>query len=172
VDATQETWKPVVGYEGLYEVSNAGRVRSIPRRVNFGPSSRLSPQTILRPRTIPSGHQTVSIYKDRKRKTAKVHRLVLEAFVGPAPEGMECCHNNGIASDNRVENLRWDTASANRRDCVNHGNNLNAAKTHCVRGHPLTPDNVYTKALPARVCKTCARIRSKKKSAERKRASQ
>lgn len=169
MNASAEDWKPVVGYEGLYEVSNHGRVRSLPREVKFGTSMRLSPQTILRPRTIPSGHQTVSIYRDRKRKTAKVHRLVLEAFVGPAPEGMECCHNNGIASDNRIENLRWDTTAANRRDSVKHGTNLNAAKTHCLNGHPLTTDNIYQSQLPYRICRTCGRERRRRYS-ERERS--
>ena len=75
--------------------------------------------------------------------------------------------NNGNPADNRVENLRWDTTAANRRDCVNHGNNLNAAKTHCFRGHPFTPDNVYTVRLPHRVCKTCARDRSRNQRAAR-----
>lgn len=51
----------------------------------------------------------------------RVHRLVLEAFVGPCPPGMECCHNNGNPADNRLENLRWDTRSANCLDAVQHG---------------------------------------------------
>jgi hypothetical protein len=50
-----------------------------------------------------------------------VHRLVLEAFVGPCPAGMEACHNNGVRTDNRLENLRWDTRSANCRDRIRHG---------------------------------------------------
>lgn len=168
VNASEEQWKPVVGYEGFYEVSDKGRVRSLTRVVQ----TRLGHSTtyqgrILRQHARPTGHLDVGLMRSGHRVTAKVHRLVLTAFVGPDPEGMECCHNNGNPADNRVENLRWDTTAANRRDCVNHGNNLNAAKTHCFRGHPFTPDNVYTVRLPHRVCKTCARDRSRNQRAAR-----
>ena len=51
----------------------------------------------------------------------RVHRLILETFVGPCPPGMEACHGNGIRTDNRLENLRWDTRKANCADAVRHG---------------------------------------------------
>ena len=51
----------------------------------------------------------------------RVHRLVLEAFIGPCPDGMECCHNDGDPGNNRLDNLRWDTHSANSLDAVRHG---------------------------------------------------
>lgn len=64
------------------------------------------------------GYVRVCLYS----KTVKpVHRLVLEAFVGPCPEGMQACHNNGIRDDNRVENLRWDTPKGNSLDKAKHG---------------------------------------------------
>jgi len=51
----------------------------------------------------------------------RVHRLVLEAFIGPAPKGTICCHNDGDPTNNRLENLRWDTHSSNTRDAIRHG---------------------------------------------------
>lgn len=54
---------------------------------------------------------------------AQVSRLVLEAFRGPCPPGMECCHNNGNCLDNRIANLRWDTRASNLLDCIAHGSN-------------------------------------------------
>lgn len=56
-----------------------------------------------------------------------VHRLVLEAFVGPCPAGMEGCHNNGCPSDNRLQNLRWDTRLANNADKIRHGTSRKGA---------------------------------------------
>lgn len=56
-----------------------------------------------------------------KRHSHNVHKLILEAFVGPCPEGCESCHNNGNKFDNRLENLRWDTRSGNQLDRLKHG---------------------------------------------------
>lgn len=58
---------------------------------------------------------------DKKRSTRMVHRLILEAFVGPCPPGMEACHWNGNPTDNRLENLRWDTPQENTNDKYRHG---------------------------------------------------
>jgi hypothetical protein len=62
-----------------------------------------------------------ALYRNGRQYKFLVHRLVLEAFVGPCPPGMECCHNNGDPSDNRLENLRWDTHSGNTMDSLSHG---------------------------------------------------
>lgn len=67
------------------------------------------------------GYRRVNLYKDGKRHHKFVHRLILEAFVGPCPDGMEGCHNNGDPADNRLENLRWDTRSCNILDAIRHG---------------------------------------------------
>jgi len=56
-----------------------------------------------------------------RKKKACVHRLVLLAFIGPCPDGMEACHNNGNPADCRLENLRWDTSAANEADKAKHG---------------------------------------------------
>ena len=67
------------------------------------------------------GYQYVSLQQGPRIKQKQVHRLVLETFVEPCPEGMECCHNNGIRTDNKLENLRWDTKSNNSIDSIKHG---------------------------------------------------
>ena len=104
-----ETWKAVPGYEGLYEVSDQGRVRSF---------ARYKSGRILRPGRMPQGHMSVALGRGNSQC---VHKLVLLTFVGPAPDRHECCHNNGDPSDNRLENLRWGTRSENIRDAVRHG---------------------------------------------------
>lgn len=120
---TEEIWKPVPGYEGQYEVSDLGRVRSLDRAVICmgeikGSYMSLRKGRVLRPGPSNSGHLSVVL---GRRQTRMVHDLVLRAFVGPPSEDHECCHNNGDPSDNRLENLRWGTRSENNIDAVKHG---------------------------------------------------
>lgn len=114
----EEIWRPVVGYEGIYEVSDQGRIRSLARLDTKG---RRVNARILRLKTDPRGYQQVNLHRDRKMTAHRVHRIVLAAFVGPAPEGTEGCHYDGNPSNNRASNLRWDTRSANNFDKRRHG---------------------------------------------------
>lgn len=156
MNASAEIWKPVVGYEGYYEVSNMGRVRSVDRIIHRSDGrTRIAKARILKPFGSKYGHLELKLYRDANVNNCQVHRLVLEAFVGRCPDGMECCHNNGIADDNRLENLRWDTPSANQYDSVRHGTHVAARKTHCKNGHPLTPGNYYIRNNGGRNCKQC-----------------
>jgi len=112
-----ETWKPVVGYEGLYEVSDRGNVRSM-GRITAG--RRLRGRT-LRPGRWKGGHLFVVLWKDGQARNRAVHSLVAEAFLGPRPEGHEVCHTDGDSTNNRPENLRYDTRKGNVADMVKHG---------------------------------------------------
>jgi hypothetical protein len=105
-----EIWKPVVGYEGIYEVSNHGRIRSIK-------TGHIKTCTENKRHNRPF----LGLWKNNKIKIFKPHTLVLTAFIGPRPQGMECCHNNGNPFDNRLENLRWDTPRNNQLDRAKHG---------------------------------------------------
>ena len=120
-----ERWLPVIGYQGAYEVSDQGRVRSLDRRIPYsdGRKPRLQRGRILRPGDTGTG---LLVHLGRGMQNQKaVHRLVLEAFVGPCPPGMEGCHWNDNHHDNRLENLRWDTHGANELD---KARNLRARK--------------------------------------------
>lgn len=155
-----ERWLPVVEYEGCYEVSDQGRVRSLGRMVRNsrgGGMRRISSRILAQAY---DGHKRsqVCLSKDGKAKVRLVHQLVLEAFCGPRPLGMECCHWNDDPSDNRLDNLRWDTHSANNLDAVRNGRNHHANKTHCKRGHEFTEANIYMRPR-GRECRECARIR-------------
>lgn len=119
---TPEQWAPVLGFEGLYEVSTTGRVKSLERVVMRSDGISYSiMERILKSYKRSSGYLHVVLRKDNTPFTRTVHRLVLEAFVGIRPACMECCHQNGVPDDNRLSNLRWDTALGNGFDRKEHG---------------------------------------------------
>lgn len=105
-----EVWKDVAGYEGLYQVSNLGRVKSILFRNNIVIKAR---EKILAQRESNSGYFMVGLHKERKVKQHYVHRLVAEAFLYSDPDAIEVNHINGNKHDNRVENLEFCKHSEN-----------------------------------------------------------
>lgn len=116
-----EVWKDIPGYEGTYQVSSLGRVRSLDRVVkgkcHFTGElfDRRIKGRVLRPgKYCKAGH--VSVTLGRNTTGRPVHDLVMLAFVGPTPEGKEVCHNNGDPTDNRLCNLRYDTRRENILD--------------------------------------------------------
>ena len=119
-----EVWKPVVGYEGRYEVSNLGKVRSLGVFVRRWEGRSWHEGRILTQSNKPVSdnvYKTVMLYNDQTHKRFYVHSLVLIAFVGPRPKGMDCCHfpdRNG--SNNNLLNLRWDTRKGNLSDMEHH----------------------------------------------------
>lgn len=119
-------WKPIPGWEEYYEVSNDGRVRSRNRRiVVLNPSGVLAPRRFLgrdlKLFITGKGYPSVKLSKPGQRPaTVYVHEAVMTAFVGPRPLGLETCHSNGNPADNRLENLRYDTRSANAQDAIRH----------------------------------------------------
>lgn len=149
---SQEDWQPVPGYEGRYEVSDFGRVRSLDRLDSRGNRAW---GRVLSPDVRPSGHLRVTLCRDGHPKRTWVHWLVLSVFVGPHPEGLETCHNDGDPANNAVSNLRWDTKSANARDRLRHGRHHQAARTRCPSGHEYSAGNTYFSAKGHRHCRTC-----------------
>jgi hypothetical protein len=121
VKMMKEEWRQVLNYEGLYEVSSLGRVRSLDRSVNHYRGSRISRGKVLSTYRGSDGYLSVCLCMNGSKNHARVHRLVLESFLGPCPDGLECCHNNGDRGDNTLDNLRWDTRSSNFADSVKHG---------------------------------------------------
>jgi hypothetical protein len=158
VDATHdpEEWRPVVGYEGAYEVSNQGRVRSLDRTIidKRGNSKRLQGK-VMKPYVSADRYHEVHLQESGRRELVRLHTLVLEAFVGPRPDLAAACHNDGDGGNNRLSNLRWDSYSENNLDLVRHGVHWQARKTHCKHGHEFSPGNTITNECGQRRCKTC-----------------
>lgn len=117
---TQEEWKSVVGYEGLYEVSDFGRVKSLPRKWAKG--------GMLKPAPDEWGYSTVGLCKNGKRKTNRIHILVMQTFNGECPEGCEVEHIDGNPSNNCLENLRYVTHKENMHNPITEERQKDAAK--------------------------------------------
>lgn len=149
---TQERWLAVPGYEGSYEVSCRGRVRSLDRRDSRGHRRR---GKLLTPGAAEGAHPTVALCVNGIARSHHVHRLVLLAFVGPRPEDMQACHWNDDPTDNRIENLRWDTPSANSLDSVRNGTHPKSRITHCPKGHEYRASNTYNHPSGGRICREC-----------------
>lgn len=96
------------------------------------------------------GHLRVRV----EGRAYSVHCLVLEAYLGPRPEGLVARHLDGNPGNNSWTNLVWGTQSENMLDAVAHGTHLNARKTHCPYGHEYTPENTY-RDRGKRLCRTC-----------------
>lgn len=120
-----EIWKEIEGYEGLYEVSNMGRVRSLDRSVIHRGKQMVLKGRVLKPGTNKEGYHFVILCKEGKKKLTRVHRLVAEAFIQNLDNKPCIDHINTERTDNRVENLKW---------CTYSENNLN----------PITLEKVYT----------------------------
>ena len=108
-----EEWRPVVGWEGLYEVSSMGRVRTLHRRFA---APRIRRHCITR-----QGYHQVYLVDGTRRKPLCVHRVVAAAFIGPCPDGVCVNHKNGLKDDNRFDNLEYVTPGDNNRHAFRTG---------------------------------------------------
>jgi hypothetical protein len=119
---TAERWLPVVGYEGLYEVSDLGRVRSIHHKAS-GVTRPRAPWILAQTSNgRHGGHVTVELRDENsKRRNRLVHQLVLNAFIGPRPAGTGGAHDDGDPTNNRLGNLAWKTQAQNMADRERHG---------------------------------------------------
>ena len=133
----QETWKDIPGYEGLYKVSNTGKVKSMNYRHSDVPR-------ILATVDNGYGYYIVILYLNSVRKSASVHRLVWTAFNGPIPEGLQINHLNENKADNRLENLSLCTPKEN----TNYGTrNKRAGEKLCKRIQMLDKNNNILKTF-------------------------
>lgn len=114
---SDERWKAIPGFEGLYEASDHGRIRSLWCSAAKANHPRQVPRVLAQSGTYPS----VVLVRDRVKYPRTVHSLVLETFVGPAPQGMEVAHEDGDRKNAALSNLSWKTHKDNVADKVRHG---------------------------------------------------
>lgn len=141
---TAEKWRDIPGYEGMYQVSDLGRVRSVDRPVRCisggMETTRTARGKILKPSALPTGHLTIHL---GRRKTTTVHIVVAAAFIGPRPDGNDVAHLNGDPTDNRPSNLSYTTRTENNRHVVGHGRRpLSVEQVNYIRQR--TKDGVTT----------------------------
>lgn len=140
-----EIWKDVIGFEGMYQVSSMGNVRSLDRKVkhNYSGWANRKGQEIKK-RPDKDGYLKVNLKVKQKGKSSIVHRLVASAFIPNAENKPQVNHKNGIKNDNRIENLEWCTTFENRQHAYDTGlqhsftrqgelNNFNKLKEQQVR---------------------------------------
>ena len=105
-----EEWRDAIGFEGFYKISDYGRILTVK-------TNTIKKLTIDKH----DGRPYCCLWANNKQAQVRPHKLVLEAFVGKRPIGMECCHNDGNPQNNHLSNLRWDTSKNNHADKVKHG---------------------------------------------------
>lgn len=115
-------WKPIEGYEGLYEVSNKGDIKSLPRRKGLkNGCSYITKERILRPSMTTTGYWKIELTKDMKKKSKKIHRLIAKAFI-PKVEGKpQINHIDGNPLNNEISNLEWSTQQENVQHAIDIG---------------------------------------------------
>lgn len=168
MNSSMEKWKDITGYEGLYQVSDQGRVRSLDRYDSLG---RLHKSQIKSQRKNNKGYFVLDLFKGEgtrtcggggKGRTFTAHKLVATEFC-EKPDDLEgreeICHLDGDRENNKADNLVWGNSTDNRYDSVAHGTHYNAKKEVCSRGHKLVAPNLTTAAWKAgsRNCKACNR---------------
>lgn len=159
----EEIWRPIDGYEGRYEVSSIGRIKSLSRKSWNGHGIMILRERILAPGINSRGYETVNLYINGKRNNVLVHQIVAKTFI-PNPEGKPCIdHINTNRRDNHIKNLRWCTQAENCNNILSRKkiSEANRGEKHPMWGkrgadnpfsHPVsqfTKDGVYIKTFPS-----------------------
>ncbi len=154
--------KLTMRYQISAECAHLERIETLPDG-----SHRLHRSRILKGCRKGAGYRQIRL---PNRKRVGIHALVLETFVGPRPPGMMPCHSDGDPANNRLDNLRWDTMSANMHDAVHHGTHGRARVTQCPSGHEYTEAD-RRKTRTARRCLKCAAAYSRRQRQQERVAS-
>lgn len=154
---TPEEWRPIPGYEGRYEVSDHGRVRSLGFYMNNARGTKTwKPGRVRKPGRHRQGYRMVSLFDGRGgRWTVKIPKLVLLAFVGPPPPGKaDVLHEDDVPTHDHLNNLRWGDQSENSHDAIRNGVHPWVVQERCKRGHLLAEPNLIV-SMKGRTCRSC-----------------
>ena len=149
----KEIWKPVVGFEGFYEINLQGTIRTIERITVFGNRKRIVKSIIRKPSINPHGYYYVRLYKGDKQKNVLVHRALMEAFVPNTEDKPYIDHINTIKTDNRLENLRWVTSKENTHNPLTLKHITDSCSTEeCKEKQKATKNRIKSKSYnPKRI---------------------
>lgn len=139
MEKQQEIWKTVIGYEGFYQVSNFGRVKSMPIFIYDKKRKWFKTANILNPKPSKIGYFIVTLCKKTIREKVYIHRLVADSFIPNTDNKSQVNHINGIKIDNRVENLEWVSCKEN----IQHAFRIGLNKAH----KRFNSDNHYSKPI-------------------------
>lgn len=160
-------WRTIPGFPN-YEVSSDGKVRSAEHRTTYTTRGGVTRTMTRAPKPLKPNyaklnkHPRVSLYRDGKYHSVFIHRLMALAFIGPPPFPRAIVlHENDIAGDNRVENLRWGSHQDNWTDAQRNGIFVIGLERPCKGGHEKTPENTYVSPRGARMCRECQRERDR-----------
>lgn len=132
-------WRDIPGFEGRYQVSDDGKVRSLLCGTKNGDTVERSEPRLMRPKSNHDGYLQVTLYNAGSRTTRFVHRLLLEAFRGPCPAGFESSHLDGSRTNNVLSNLIWESKKDNNARRIEHGTQT---RGESVPSHVLTDNDV------------------------------
>jgi hypothetical protein len=125
----ERIWKDILNFEGLYQGSNDGLVKSLERYVKCKYGVRLIKERILKPSQDKDGYLVVSLCKEGNVDQYFIHTLICTTFHGPCPEGMECRHLDNNTTNNHVDNLCWGTKKENQHDRIANGTDNRGEKS-------------------------------------------
>lgn len=169
-------WRDIPGYEGRYQASDDGRIKSLARKyINVNGARRTTPECVLSAAAGGGRYLLVNLFTYGVGKSWKVHQLVTRTFHGPRPfPDAQVRHIDGDSFNNHAANLCWGTPAENMADLKRHGRNYQANKTYCVNRHEFTAENTLFYLRPdgitQRKCRACKRIWSRKYRAAAKAA--
>lgn len=166
-----ELWLPIREYEGFYEVSNYGRIRSLDREVpvrgNPRQSHKIIKGVIKKWGYDGNGYPKIELTRDGIRKSINIHVLVAQHFVPGYDSGLQVRHLDGDKTNPYFQNLAWGTASENQKDKIIHGTNHQLNKDMCPANHVLAEPNLRVDSLPFRRCLACKKARDAMKTNKR-----
>lgn len=152
-----EEWRDIKRYQGLYQISNLGRVKRLKRKSSNG---RILEEKILKNQVERKGYIGISLQIDGVKHREKIHRLIAEEFIPNPKNKAEVNHINGIKNDNRIENLEWVTPSENQKHAYKLG-------LRVVTGlQRKTSRETIKRARPFAYCKTRKRVNQYTKNEE------
>lgn len=136
-----EIWKDIPGYEGYYQASDSGNIKSLGRNISYLLNGkeviRFQKEKILKPRVRKDKRLQVDLQKNKNKTSNNIHKLIALAFLGVRPEGKEVAHEDGNCQNNKLRNLRYATSQENEEDKIRHGTKVFGEK---VKGAKLSDE--------------------------------